>query len=177
MRNIDHIRQISKSNIDTKGNVKEHLLGLLYVNVITAIETYLSDAFINEVLNDKDKLIKFVETNPEFSERTFKLSEVFKKHSEIEKEVKNYLLGLMWHNIKKIKPMFKDALDVDFPKDLSLIFKAILKRHDLVHRGGKNKDGESVVVSDEELSTLVQTACQFIESINDQIIGVEEFEF
>jgi hypothetical protein len=81
----------------------------------------------------------------------------------------NYLLGLMWHNIKKIKPMYNTTLDVSFPNDLSNIFKAIVKRHDLVHRGGKNKDNKLVVVTDENLRDLIVDAENFINSIDEQV--------
>ncbi len=172
---ISHIKVILESGIT--GDAKQHLLGLLYVNVITAIETYLSDAFISTVLEDKDILRKFVESNPEFKKQNFCLSDVFKTHDAIESEVKNYLLGLMWHNIKKIKPMYKSTLDVSFPSDLSNIFKAVVKRHDLVHRGGKNKDNESVVVTDQDLNNLIVEAESFINSVNEQIDSYDEDGF
>jgi hypothetical protein len=53
---LSHIRVILESGIT--GDAKQHLLGLLYVNVITAIETYLSDAFISTVLDNKNTLLK-----------------------------------------------------------------------------------------------------------------------
>ena len=177
---IAHINVILQSGLE--GDAQKHLLGLLYVNVITSMETYLSDAFISKVLEDKVILRKFVETNPEFKNQSFNLSELFNKHDSIEQEVKSYLLGLMWHNIKKIKPMYKATLDVSFPSDLSPIFRAIVNRHDLVHRGGKNKDDEFVVITVELLSSLISEAEKFINSINEQfdnveVEGIDEFKF
>lgn len=167
-RNIKHVKQISK--INTNGDLQNHLLGMLYVNVITSMETYLSDVFLNKILEDNNKLVKFVENNPEFKNKTFKLSQIFKQIKSIEDDVKIHLLGLMWHNINKIKPMFKSTLDINFPKDLSAICKAVLKRHDLVHRGGKNKDGDTIIVTEEELAEVIDNVCDFIESVNKQIL-------
>lgn len=175
VRTIDHVRKISE--IPSDGEVKNHLLGMLYVNVITAMETYLSDVFLREVIEDKTKLVKFVENNPGFQNRTFKLSEIFREIEAIEDEAKKFLLGMMWHNLNKIKPMFKVSLNVDFPRNISVIFKAVLKRHDLVHRGGKNKDGEVVQVTALELKGLVETVCEFIEGINDQLVAQSQPEF
>jgi hypothetical protein len=172
---LSHVKVILESRIT--GDAKQHLLGLLYVNVITAIETYLSDTFISKVLENKDVLRKFVESNPAFKKQFFCLSDVFKTHNAIESEVKNYLLALMWHNIKKIKPMYKSTLDVSFPSDLSNIFKAVIKRHDLVHRGGKNKDDEVVIVTDEDLKNLITESESFINSVNEQIDNCDEDEF
>lgn len=164
---INHIQAISQS--DMSSDAKQHLLGILYVNVITAVEAYLSDAFINKVVDDKSVLRRFVETNPEFKNQSFNLSDLFVKHDSIDQEVRGYLLGLMWHNIKKIKPMYKATLDVNFPTDLSYIFKSISKRHDLVHRGGKNKDGEEIIITDEDLQSLIVEATTFIDMVNNQI--------
>lgn len=174
-KNVQNIQEIA--GVKTEGDSEVHLLGMLFVNVITAMETYLSDLFINEVLNCKEKLVAFVESNPDFQSQTFKLSEVFKKHSAIEQEVKSYLLGLMWHNIAKVKPMFKDSLNTEFPKEMSGIFKAVKKRHDLVHRAGKDKDGNIVSVTREELSDLINSVKEFVGDINEQIQGADRFEF
>ena len=164
---IAHVREILQTNID--GAARDHLLGLLFVNVITAIETYLSDAFINTVLNNKMFLRKFVENCPEFNKRTFILSDLFKKHESIKTEVQDYLLAQMWHNIKKVKPMYKSTLDVDFPNNLREIFLSIKIRHDLVHRNGKDKDGEVVNIRSEDVAKLIDEASSFINHINEQL--------
>lgn len=167
IESINHIKEISNAGIT--GATKDHLLGVLHVSVITAIETYLSDAFINSVINDADNMRTFVENNPEFKSRTIKLSEIFMKHENIEKEVRGYLVSQLWHNLKKVKPMYKSTLGVVFPENIDSIFKAIEIRHDLVHRNGKNIDGESITVTSDNLSELLDDAVSFVSHINDQL--------
>lgn len=167
MESINHIRDIS--NAEITGATKDHLLRVLHVSVITAIETYLSDAFINSVINDSDNMRKFVENNPEFKSKTIKLSEIFSKHENIDQEVKGYLVSQLWHNLKKVKPMYKSTLEVEFPDDIESIFKAIDTRHDLVHRNGKNLEGEVVLITEENLSSLLDDAIIFITHINEQL--------
>ena len=164
---INHVRAIIL--IEAARATKEHLLGLLYVSVITILETYLSDAFINTVVNDETRLRIFIERNPEFNKRTFKLSEIYVKYEGIKEEIKNYLLSQLWHNLGKVKPMYKSTLDVDFPADLDLIFKAIKIRHDLVHRNGKNKDGEQIIITQEQLEELIEQTVQFVQHIDAQL--------
>ncbi|WP_140162513.1 hypothetical protein [Billgrantia desiderata] len=120
---IEHVNEILAA--DVGGAAQAHLYGLLYTSVITAVETYLSDAFINTVLSDSAYLRAFVERNPEFAKKTFKLSEVFLKHEGIKDEVKDYLLSQLWHNMKKIKPMYKATLGVSFPEDLGRYLKQL----------------------------------------------------
>lgn len=167
--NIQHVNEILASAEKMNGEAKTHLFGLLYVSVITAIETYLSDTFINIVLNDDENLRTFVENNKEFAKRTFKLSEVFSKHDEIKNDVKKYLISQLWHNLEKIKPMYKATLDIDFPSNLGSIFRAISIRHDLVHRNGKNKNGNYVVITKENIEILITDASSFIASVNKQV--------
>jgi len=167
IESIEHIKEILKININ--GAAKNHLFGLLHVSVITAIETYLSDAFINTVINNEDNMRIFVSRNPEFSKKTFKLSEIYDKYENINQEVKGYLLSQLWHNLKKIKPMYKATLNVEFPDNLDPIFKAIEMRHDLVHRNGKNIQGKQIILSQEELEALIDEASLFVEHVNEQL--------
>lgn len=176
---LNHITQLVQTKVE--GDTKHHLLGLLHVSVITAMETYVSDAFINIVLSDRALLKKFVETNPEFSKRVFKLSEIFSTYEKIEFEVKQYLLSIMWHNLHKVKPLYKTTLNIEFPEKeiVTEVFLAISKRHDFVHRNGKDTNGEPVVITENSLNDLLNTAAKFIDFINDQIHEkyIDEYEF
>ncbi|MBU2714263.1 HEPN domain-containing protein [Zooshikella harenae] len=164
---IAHINEILAANVG--GAAQAHLFGLLYVSVITAVETYLSDAFINTVLNDDSHIRTFVEKTPEFTKKTFNLSEVFSKYEGIKDEVKEYLLSQLWHNIKKIKPMYKTTLNVNFPPNLGEIFKAINIRHDLVHRNGKSKDDKQIEITKEIIDALISNVSYLINHINEQL--------
>jgi hypothetical protein len=169
---IENINEILEANVD--GAAQTHLFGLLYVSVITAIETYLSDAFINAVLKDNQHLRRFVENNPEFSQKRFSLSEIFSRHESIKDEVKEYLLSQLWHNIAKIKPMYETTLGAHFPSNLGPIFQAINKRHDLVHRNGKDKDGKQIELTKQDVESLMEDALGFINHINEQMVKNEE---
>jgi hypothetical protein len=92
-------------------------LRLLYVNVVTALETYLADKFISSILADEKLLRKFVETNPQFSKERFSLGELFAVHEGIKERVKAYLLDEVWHRFDKVQPMFRDTQDQRSIKD------------------------------------------------------------
>ncbi len=64
--------------------------------------------------------------------------------------------------------MFKNVLGIEFPDDISTLFKAILIRHDLVHRSGRTKDGASHVITKKEISELIKTAEDFVKHIESQ---------
>ena len=146
---------------------------MLYVNIITAMETYLSDAFINTVLNDQDLTRRFVETNPDCARQKLPLSDIFSRMERLETEVGDYLLDLTWHNLERVKPMYKHTLGVDFPPDLKDLFKAILVRHDIVHRNGRTKDGTEIEVNRQDISELLDKVCSFVNHIDEQLATEE----
>lgn len=150
-------------------SVEDCFFRLLYVNVITAMETYLSDAFMNSVIPDKDLMRRFVETTPEFRAEKIHLSDVYKAAEEIEHKAKSYLIDVVWHNLSRIKPMYKDVLGIEFSKEVGDLIKAILKRHDIVHRNGKTKSGEAIVLTKNDVTELVFKVEHFIQHIDLQI--------
>jgi len=89
---------------------RQLFLRLLYANVITTLETYLSDKFISSISADRTLLRKLVETTPDFQSRKISLSDVFKASEEINQQVKTYLSEVVWHRLDRLIPMFRDTL-------------------------------------------------------------------
>lgn len=154
---------------DVDGIVANCFYRLLFVNVITALETYLSDAFINTVVPNSELMRRFVEKTPEFQSEKVSLSDVFKAVEQIEQRAKSYLIDVVWHNLERVKPMYRDTLDIDFPKDIGPIFRAIIKRHDIVHRNGKTKSGTEIIVSKQDVSDLIAAVEAFAQQIDAQL--------
>lgn len=144
------------------------LCSLLYANVITSLETYLSDTFINTVLADDELLRRFIETTPEFKDRTFRLSEVFRKVDEARTDAKKYLLDVVWHNLAKVLAMYRDTLGINFGDALKIVGKAIPYRHDIVHRNGRRKDGSAVVIGRNEVMALLSAANNLVHRVEQQ---------
>ncbi len=141
---------------------RQCMLRMLYVNVFTALETYLSDKFISSVNADEKTLRRFVETTPEFKSRRLSLSEVFDAHETIKHEVQNHLLEVVWHRLDKVQPMYRDTLGIDFP-DMRELYKALIARHDCVHRSGKMKeDGQGRVFEEKDITNLLSEADRLV---------------
>lgn len=150
-------------------HLREQYDQLLFVNAITAFETFLSDTFTNAVVKDPAVLRKFIETNPEFKQDKFSLSEVYGVMETIESRVRANLADMLWHNIAKVMPMYKSTLNCRFPRDISGIAGAIDRRHNIVHRGGKTKDGQIVQVSKGDVSALLKQIESFAGAIDKQL--------
>ena len=151
---------------------KDLLAKLLYANVITAFETYLSDTFVYTVVSFHPLIRRIVESDPEFKKRKIVLSDLFRKYDGIREEVSDYLESLIYHNLSKVKQLYKSVLCVDFPKDLSSIFKAINIRHDIVHRNGRTKGGEEHNLTKELVIELITNIRAFVDNVDEQVKNV-----
>lgn len=167
--NLNNIRKLF--NNDIPDELSNLLNMMLFVNVITALETFLSDAFIGTVIGNEQLMKKFVSSNSDFSARKFTLNEIFDRMDHLEKEVRNYLLDLIWHNLPKIRTIYENTFELDFPSDIKNIYQAIAKRHDIVHRSGKTKDCKPVKVSRDEIEKLMWDVRSFADHI-DSMFGV-----
>lgn len=146
---------------------------MLYVNVITVLETYLSNAFINTVVNNPELMHRFIETTPEFQAEKVPLSEVFKAVEEVKQKARSHLIDAVWHHLDRIKPMYRATLGIEFPSDSGEIFRAILTRHDIVHRNGKMKDGKEILIGPADVTKLIGAVEKFVQHIDTQMAKVK----
>ena len=146
-----------------------HFLRLLFVNVITALETYLSDAFISTVMNDAELIRRFIETAPEFKAAKVSVANVFKAAEAAEGKVKAYLGGVVWHDIRRVIPMYRETINIKFPREISSIFHAVLIRHNIVHRNGRTKDGGEILIKPGDVSDLISSVAAFVQCIDNQL--------
>jgi hypothetical protein len=159
-QSVSNIERLLEAHVEPAD--RQCMLRLLYVNVITALETYLSDKFISSVNGDEKLLRKFVETTPEFRNQRMSLSDVFSTHENIKKRVQEHLLDVVWHRLDKVGPMFKDTLEIVFPPDLRELHKALLVRHDCVHRNGRTKEGDERILSENDIRALLSEADRIV---------------
>ncbi len=172
---IAAIEKILNTSIDS--TVENCLYRLLYANVIAALETYLSDAFINTVLSNPSFVRRLVETTPKFKEEKIIFSDIYKSISNIEVKireyieikVREYLVNFIWHNLAAVRGMYKDTLDINFPDNMSAVYKAILIRHDIVHRNGKDKSGKEKIISQQDITNLIAEIEELVQHIDSSL--------
>lgn len=164
---IDNLKELNKITI-ANASTDKTLRRQIFIGVIASMETYLSDAFINTTLNSKDFTKKFVGTFHDFKERPISLNELFEYHEKIKTICKQAMLDVIYHNLPKVKGMYKDTLGVDLG-DIGTAYKAVLTRHDLVHRNGKTKDGVEVLIDSVIIDQLISDIETFIGNIDKQI--------
>ncbi|WP_459195770.1 hypothetical protein [Wukongibacter baidiensis] len=170
INSIDSIKSFLYMNIDPK--IQNSLYRMVFVNVISIMETYLADFFTSNVLVDQSKIRKLVETTKEFSKEQFKLANVYSVMEGIDKRVKNYLLSIVWHNLPKVNALYSNTLDINLQRHLPDLTKAIKQRHDLIHRNGRTKDGTYITTQKEDIVERISKVGNLIYEIEDTISWV-----
>jgi hypothetical protein len=146
---------------------KKQLHRLLYINVITALEVYLSDFFIARIKDDKRLLRLLFETTKTFKDQKISMSDVFGFANAAETKAIQHLTKLLWHRLEEVSSLYKNVLGVTFPENLATTLrKAINVRHELVHHNvHKNPDGTEHVVDEEEIRGVIKAAEELIDHI------------
>ena len=163
---IDDVGKLVEADVD--GETAPCLFRLLYINVITLLETFLSDAFSNTVLSDTDLRRKLIENTPEFGEQKLSVSDIFKAVDNVDKMVQEHLSRIVWHNLARVSKMYRVVLNVKFPESTP-IYRAIKNRHDLVHRNGKTKDGEPIPIDKGHVFSLASKAEDFVKLVDEEL--------
>lgn len=151
--------------LDIPEKAQFSFLVMIHAHVVSAIEGYLAGVFIHRVCNSEELTRKLVESDPEFSKRKFTLREIYQEKETLKVTVASYLKDLIFHDLKKIKPMYEIVLNHKF-SDLSWLFKAVEIRHHCAHRAGYNKDGEKIDISVESIANL-------LDNVNDLAIEID----
>lgn len=157
------------SQLQTKGDKLKRILNRqIFISIIGSMETFLSETFLKLVFDQERYFQSFVQTHPEFKSRKFELREIFTQQNLLKETVKKTILDTIFHNLPTVKNMYEDTFEIQFPS-IKDMFKHVLKRHDLVHRNGKTKNGSNVEIEDTEIDNLIIDAKNFISSIYKEL--------
>jgi hypothetical protein len=142
---------------------------MLFSHAITAMVTYLCDAFYQAIMQDDRLIERLMTTNAEFTERKYALSELIGWSGQIRQRVTKYLSEMMWHNLFKVRPMYDNVLGVKFPDSMDEAQRDIAIRHDCVHRNGRTKDHKHHRFLERDLIALFNRIGKFVTEIHEQV--------
>lgn len=165
MRNVEELNNVQ---LPADTNLQMCMCYMLYGNVITSLETYLCDRFLSLVNGSEVYFRKFVETFHEFQERKLKLSEFYKAGETLESEVVESIKGVLYHNLPKVSGMYRDTFDIKFPP-FTEIYEMCLIRHDVVHRGGKTKEGLFHTINTDTIKQAVINCSNFVAELEKEL--------
>lgn len=159
------LAEISSLSAETK----KQLLQLLYANLISKLEAFLCDTIISYVSNDEAAKQRFLCTYEPLAEQRFPMKSIIAKYKGLNSIIINALKAIVYHDLKLVAKIYKNTANVNLPTD-KVIDDAIGKRHDIVHRNGKDKDGNHTEITEDDVKELAEHIGDFIMDISSQIV-------
>jgi hypothetical protein len=113
------------------------------------MEAYLADKLINEIGADADAFQRLIDKDDDLAREKFTLAEIAKDPALVERKVREHLRSIQYHNLAKVDVLYNIALGIrilNLAQEKPILFKAVMLRHDCVHRNGFDKDGNELKV-------------------------------
>lgn len=147
-----------------------HLLNrMVFSHQVTALEAYLGDTLLKEVMADTGAMQRLIDQDDDLAKEKFTLAEISKEAGLVERKVREHLRSILYHNLAKVDVLYNIALGfriLTLAGDKKSLFKAVLLRHDCVHRNGFDKDGNELKVF---TKAFVQNTADLIKSFVEDI--------
>lgn len=144
---------------------------MCYSSIITAMEAYLGDILQREIFSRPAVKMRFVASYEPFKKTKLSLAEIYTKLSLIDAEIKDALDSLSLHKMDAAKDIFRKTLLTDFPPEtVGLIGAAVKQRHHIVHRNGRDTQGEVLSIDYQTVQDLANVVLLFTRYVDAQIL-------
>lgn len=156
---IDELsKMLEKANEDL---LTPTFLKMVYAHSVTVMEVFLEDVVKGLVASDNQYLKNTIRNVQPFDKGRFNLNEISVEEDGIKKFVLSKLSENLFHNIPKVVNILCGVLEKKIDINVDAIIEITSVRHDVVHRNGKNKDGELIDVNYESVNEVVTTVREF----------------
>tara|TARA_R110002167_G_scaffold2284_3_gene11691 strand:- start:981 stop:1511 length:531 start_codon:yes stop_codon:yes gene_type:complete len=135
---------------------------LYFSNVVSLMEKYLYDLFVHEIATDRTALVKLGSQN---KFKSASLNIPYLLQNSVEDYIITVVKKLVWHRLNDIDVLYKNVLGITFNISRNLL-QQLKVRHDVVHRNGFDLEGNTVTISNGELSGSISTISDFIKDID-----------
>ncbi len=149
---LEDIMALNKLNI-TDINLQQPFNRQLYISCITLLETLLSDIFLDRIETNSNEKKLFVASHKPF-ETKIKISSIYKTFEELDDIIRKEIFKISFHNLVTAKSLYYSVFRVTLP-DTADLLRNVEVRHNLVHRNGKDKEGNRILISNEMIEQLI----------------------
>ena len=148
--------------------IKDNLNRLLYANTISKLEVYLCDTIVSYVLSCEAHKQKFVQNYEPLAEQKFPMKSIFAKFNSLDKLIKGALTSIVYHDVELVRKLYKNVIGIELPPTKE-IEEAIEIRHDIVHRNGKDKEGNMRNISKDDVEHLSDHILDYIYEVDTMV--------
>lgn len=165
--NVEELKGFVDSSFADESKVMVNKMAYAYA--VTLLESFLGDT-LKSLVSENESFFKNAISNVDelrkarYSLEDLASGEVSAKGLAIKK-----LSDILYHNIPKTIKAYEAALGISINIDLTRIVEIVGIRHDIAHRNGITKDGESIEISDLDMEQLFIVITTFAEQLHQEI--------
>lgn len=152
----------------------EAFIRMLFTQLIAALETYLADTLIEEVVGDRRSTVKLLERDETLSQEKISLLVAYTKWGAVEHRVKRHLNSILYHNLPKVGALYSIVFDLRLPyadeEHKARLNKAMAVRHDCVHRNGKTVDGNRMELTSDFYEKTIEDVMFLARSLESRLL-------
>lgn len=162
--NLAKVMELAELKLDDK-NLEHILKKQVFISIVGLLESYLSEILINRVSTSSKYFRKFIETHPKFKEDKFTISDFYTVKESLKVKVEKVMMDTVYHNLPVVRNLYRDTFEIEFP-NIENIIPLIKLRHDLVHRNGKDKEGNEILITIELVCKIMEATKDLVEKLN-----------
>ena len=149
---------------------------MIFSNVITAMEAYLSDTIKRNIFSRPEIKRNFIEKSGLF-DKNMKENKFYEFMLGLDKRINDEIDAISFHTIHKARDLYLAVLDYSMdPDDVEVIRVYVTKRNDIVHRNGYDKDGILHVITQEDVEELIDKVLSFTYAIDREILKISLYK-
>lgn len=148
---LGHLRDM----VGTAGpaNDPQFINRLVFAGAISSFEAYLGDTLINAVQEKDNIRTALLKNYKELGAISATAAELAEDPGIVTKRLIAKMRGYLYHNMPRVLSLYQGAFAISivpskFERDV--LFNAMPRRHDCVHRNGRNTQGEKQTVFTDE---------------------------
>lgn len=143
-------------------------LRMCFSQVIGAMEAYLCDTLISMVMSSPEAIERLLKQDRDLKGKAFGLIDILSDPNIVKTKVLQHLRNIVYHKLDRVNALYLSSMGINILGDNGRnerLMKAVQIRHDIVHRNGKNVNGEIVVVDAQAVETLIRDVRQLVDDI------------
>lgn len=169
-RRVEELRLVLE--MEGREIAKFQARNLVFAALITALETYLWETAVWWLANEDASVERLFAARAAFDRRLKDMVGGEGLELEVRRQrIHHGMKDMVWHRWRSNWPFMAALLDVDMPDHEAYgLANAALKRHDIVHRSGQNKERTHAVhATAEEVEALAAAVVAFAEDLHYRI--------
>lgn len=166
-KDISELRDLlNNSNSETSNST---FCKMVYAHTVTILEVYLEDTVKALIASENNQYLENTIKNVRpFSDTKFKLSDISLNGDGIKKFVLRKLSENTFHDIPKVVKILCGVVGDKFDIKIDDICNVTSTRHDIVHRNGKNKGGDTLVIDTSSVLSAINVVEAFAHELRKQ---------